>query len=122
MKNSKKRIFDLFIVLHDLSAEGCPILALNLIDEFKKKKLKILLLTLKETNVDLIRQFKKREINRNYMQFFKTSRRYTQFVILNFVKFHQVPMDFAGISRNFRDFLEVMQSLPSSSLEICEIS
>ena len=63
MKNSKKRIFDLFIVLYDLSAEGCPNLALNLIDEFKKNKLNILLLTLRETNDDLIRQFKKREIN-----------------------------------------------------------
>jgi len=63
MINSKERIFDLFIVLYDLTAEGCPILALNLIDESQKKNVKILLLTFKETSQELLDQFNKRNIN-----------------------------------------------------------
>ncbi len=62
MIKSKKRIFDLFIVLYDLTAEGCPILALNLIDELKKKKINILVLTFKDNNNELLDEFKKRKI------------------------------------------------------------
>ena len=62
MPKTKKRIFDLFIVLYDLTAEGCPILALNLIEELKKKKFNILLLTFKDTNNELLYEFKKSNI------------------------------------------------------------
>ena len=62
MIKTKKRIFDLFIVLYDLTAEGCPILALNLIEELKKKKFNILLLTFKDTNNELLYEFKKSNI------------------------------------------------------------
>ena len=61
MKKSKKKI-DLFIVLFDLTAEGCPILALNLIEELKKNKLEILLLTFRDTNNELLNEFKERNI------------------------------------------------------------
>lgn len=54
--------FDLFIVLNNYAAEGCPRLALNLIDNFKKRDLKIMLLTFNQDNSDLLEEFRKREI------------------------------------------------------------
>ncbi len=86
MINSQKKAFDLFIVLNDLTAEGCPILALNLIDESKRKKLKILLLTFKETNNELLNQFRKRDIT---IVSFKLARsginRYIKLLIFTFI-------------------------------------
>ena len=43
--------FDLFIVINNYAAEGCPRLALNLIDNFKKRNLKIMLLTFNEEDI-----------------------------------------------------------------------
>ena len=60
--SNANKSYDLFIILDDLTAEGCPILALNLIDEFKKKNLKILLLRFRENNNELLKEFKKRKI------------------------------------------------------------
>ena len=59
---SKKK-FDLFIVLYDLTAEGCPILALNLIEELKKNKIETLLLTFRDSNNELLPELKKRNID-----------------------------------------------------------
>ena len=59
---SKKK-FDLFIVLYDLTAEGCPILALNLIDELKKNKIETLLITFRDSNNELLPELKKRNID-----------------------------------------------------------
>ena len=56
--------FDLFIVINNFAAEGCPRLALNLIDNFKKRNLKIMLLTFNEENTDLLGEFKKRDITK----------------------------------------------------------
>ena len=58
----KKDKTDIVIILDDLTAEGCPILALNLIDEFKKKKLKVLVLRFKDKNNELKKEFTKRKI------------------------------------------------------------
>ena len=54
--------FDLFIVINNYAAEGCPRLALNLIDNFTKRDLKIMLLTFNEENTDLLEEFKRRDI------------------------------------------------------------
>ena len=54
--------YDLFIILDTFSAEGCPILALNLIEEFKLLNLKILLLSLNDNNNDLLEVFKEKDI------------------------------------------------------------
>ena len=66
--------YDLFIILDTFSAEGCPILALNLIEEFKLLNLKILLLRLNNDNNDLLEVFKEKNItlesyNLNYKRF-----------------------------------------------------
>ena len=86
MINSKNKSFDLFIILNDLTAEGCPKLALNLIDESKKKNLKILLLTFRETNKELLNQFNKRNIT---IISFKLARkgiyRYLKILFLTFI-------------------------------------
>ena len=91
--------YDLFIILDTFSAEGCPILALNLIEEFKLLNLKILLLSLNDNNNDLLEVFKEKDItlksyNLNYKRFsryfkilfytFKLSRLYKPKSILCF--------------------------------------
>ena len=91
--------FDLFIVINNFEAEGCPRLALNLIDDFLKKKLKILLLTFNVENIDLLDEFKKKDITINsfnlnkegYYKYFRIlylthilSRKYKPFAILSF--------------------------------------
>ena len=52
--------YDLFIVINNFAAEGCPRLALNLIENFKKRNLKIMLLTFNNESNDLLEEFKKK--------------------------------------------------------------
>ena len=53
----KKSKIDLIIFLSDFTAEGCPILALNLIDELKKKKLSTLVVRFYKKNNELLDKF-----------------------------------------------------------------
>ena len=91
--------FDLFIVINNFAAEGCPRLALNLIEDFKKRKLRILLITLNKDSIDLLEEFKKKDIgiktfNLRNDRFYKylrilylsfiLSRRYKPIAILSF--------------------------------------
>ena len=91
--------FDLFIIINNFAAEGCPRLALNLIDDFKKRKMKIMLLTFNEQNTDLLEEFKKKDIyiksfqlrNEGFSKYFRIiyisyvfSRKYKPFAILSF--------------------------------------
>ena len=55
--------FDLFVVINNFAAEGCPRLALNIIEHFKKRNLKIMLLTFNKDNNDLLEEFKKTDIS-----------------------------------------------------------
>lgn len=85
--DSKK--FDLFLVINNFAAEGCPRLALNLIDDFNKRKLKIMLLTFYKDNSDLLEEFKKRDItiksfnlkNNGYYKYFRIL--YLTFILCN---------------------------------------
>ena len=71
--------YDLFIVINNFAAEGCPRLALNLIENFKKRDLKIMLLTFNKSNTDLLEEFKNKDItiksfnlrNEGYLKFIK---------------------------------------------------
>ena len=91
--------FDLFILINNFAAEGCPRLALNLIENFKKRNLKIMLLTFNNENNDLLEEFKKKNIsiesynlkNNGYFRYisilYKTyilSRKYKPTAILSF--------------------------------------
>ena len=51
--------FDLFIVINNFAAEGCPRLALNLIDDFKEK-IENNVTNFNELNTDLMEEFKKK--------------------------------------------------------------
>ncbi len=91
--------FDLFIIINNFAAEGCPRLAINLIDDFKTRNLKVMLLTFNRDNDDLLEEFKKKDItiesfnlnNEGYFKYFRIlflsyvlSRRYKPFSILCF--------------------------------------
>lgn len=56
MQGNKQKI-DFIIVLNDLTAEGCPVLALNLIDECLKKDIKPMLLRFYNKNNELLDKF-----------------------------------------------------------------
>ena len=62
MSFSDIKKIDLIIVLNDLTAEGCPILALDLIDESLKKGLKPLVVRFFNNNDELLNEFTKRGI------------------------------------------------------------
>jgi len=63
-KNSK---IDLIIFLSDFTAEGCPILALNLIDELKKKQINPLVVRFYNKNNELLNKFASRGIETKSM-------------------------------------------------------
>ena len=90
---------DLFVVINNFAAEGCPRLALNIIENFKKRNLKIMLLTFNNENNDLSEEFKKKDIliksfnlkNKGFFRYFKIlyqtyflSRKYKPDAILSF--------------------------------------
>ncbi len=76
IKFKKKSKIDLIIFLDDFTAEGCPILALNLIDELKKKKLSSLVIRFHNKNNELLDQFNSRGIATKSMDLKKGLRRY----------------------------------------------
>ena len=62
LKFKKKPKTDLIIFLDDFTAEGCPILSLNLIDELKKKKINSLVVRFHNKNNELLNEFNSRGI------------------------------------------------------------
>ena len=62
MLKKKIKHVDILIVLNELTAEGCPILALSLIDEWQKLGLKIIVLRFQNKNNELIDDFLKKGI------------------------------------------------------------
>ena len=66
LKKKKSKI-DLIIFLSDFTAEGCPILALNLIDELKKKQISTLVVRFYNKNNELFDKFISRNITTKSM-------------------------------------------------------
>ena len=54
---------DLIIVINDLTAEGCPILALDLIDECYKNHITPLIIRFFSHNNELLNEFKNKGVN-----------------------------------------------------------
>lgn len=84
LKLKKKSKVDLIIFLTDFTAEGCPILALNLIDEFKKKQLSILVVRFYNKNNELLDKFISRKITTKSMNLDKGFIRYLQIIFFTY--------------------------------------
>ena len=99
MLKTKVKHVDIIIVLNELTAEGCPILALSLIEEWQKLGISIIVLRFQNKNDELIYDFLKRGIkiislnlgDKGISRYFKIilksyliCKKYTPFSILSF--------------------------------------
>ncbi len=84
MEYKKKSKIDLIIFLDDFTAEGCPILALNLIDELKKKQLNTLVVRLHNKNNELLNKFISRGISTKSMNLKRGFMRYLEIIFYSY--------------------------------------
>lgn len=84
MEYKKKSKIDLIIFLDDFTAEGCPILALNLIDELKKKQLNSLVVRLNNKNNELLNKFISRGISTKSMNLKRGLMRYMKIILYSY--------------------------------------